>query len=194
MILIKALEEKIVNEGEVFPGNVLKVGSFLNQQIDTDFMTRMGEEGARLYKDAGVTKVLTVEASGIAYAVLTAQFFNCPVVFAKKKGATNQSSDVYFSKVHSFTHGNDNFVAVDKSYLQEEDRVLLMDDFLAHGEALRGMADIVRQAGATVVGAACAIEKGFQGGGDNLRQAGMEVYSQAIVESMGEAGITFRKQ
>ena len=145
------------------------------------------------YKNCAVSKILTVEASGIAYAVLTAQFFDCPVVFAKKKGATNQADDVYCAKVHSFTHGNDNWVAVDKRYIEAGDRVLLMDDFLAHGEALRGMADIVRQAGATVVGAACAIEKGFQGGGDSLRQTGMEVYSQAIVQSMSEAGITFRR-
>lgn len=190
---MELLERKIKQSGQVIGTDILKVDSFLNHQLDIALLRQLGQDVYEHYKNCAISKILTVEASGIAYAALTAQFFDCPVVFAKKKGATNQSQDVLTAKVHSFTHGNDNWVAVDRRYIQPTDRVLLMDDFLAHGEALRGLADIVRQAGATLVGAAVAIEKGFQGGGDDLRAQGMEVYSQAVIQSMSEQGVTFRR-
>ena len=192
MILIKALEEKIVNEGEVFPGNVLKVGSFLNQQIDTDFMTRMGEEGARLYKDAGVTKVLTVEASGIAIAFAVAQQLHVPMVFAKKHGATNVTGDIYKTAVYSFTHQKTFDIVVSKDFLDPSDVVLVCDDFLAKGNALNGLIHIVEMSGATLAGALIAIEKGFQEGGDLLREEGVRVESLAIIDSMDDGKITFR--
>ena len=139
MVPVKALEDKIVNEGEVFPGNILKVGSFLNQQIDTDFMTKMGEEGARLYKDAGVTKVLTVEASGIAIAFAVAQQLHVPMVFAKKYGATNVTGEFYKTSVYSYTHQKTFDIVVSKEFIKPDDVVLVCDDFLAKGNALNGL-------------------------------------------------------
>ena len=190
---MELLQQKILQSGKVIGTEILKVDGFLNHRLDIALLCELGKDVYAHYQNCAVNKILTIEASGIAYAALTAQFFDCPVVFAKKKGAANQADDVYQSKVHSFTHGNDNVVAVDKRYLCAEDRVLVMDDFLAHGEALRGLIDLVRQAGATLVGAAIAIEKGFQGGGDSLRQAGVEIYSQAIVDKMSEQEIVFRQ-
>lgn len=190
---MELLEQKIKQSGKVIGTEILKVDSFLNHQLDIALLCDLGKDVYHHYQHCAVDRILTIEASGIAYAVLTAQFFHCPVVFAKKKGASNQSSNVYETKVHSFTHGNDVFIAIDRDDLQAGERVLLMDDFLAHGEALRGLMDICRQAGATVVGAAVAVEKGFQGGGDDLRQAGVEVYSQAIVQEMDEEHILFRR-
>ena len=187
MIPIIELEEKILREGEVLPGGILKVGGFLNQQIDTAFMTKMGVEGARLYKDAGVTKVLTVEASGIALAFAVAQQLNVPMVFAKKYGAANISGDVYKSSVYSFTHKQTFDIVVSKSYI-----VLICDDFLAKGNALNGLIHIVEQSGAELAGACIAIEKSFQGGGDLLREEGIRVESLAIIESVEDDEIRFR--
>ena len=169
MIPVKALEDKIVNEGEVFPGNILKVGSFLNQQIDTDFMTKMGEEGARLYKDAGVTKVLTVEASGIAIAFAVAQQLHVPMVFAKKYGATNVTGEFYKTWVYSYTHQKTFDIVVSKEFIKPDDVVLVCDDFLAKGNALNGLIHIVELAGASLAGDLIAIEKGQQGTEDLLR-------------------------
>ena len=192
MIPIIELEEKILREGEVLPGGILKVGGFLNQQIDTAFTTKMGVEGARLYKDAGVTKVLTVEASGIALAFAVAQQLNVPMVFAKKYGAANISGDVYKSSVYSFTHKQTFDIVVSKSYISSDDVVLICDDFLAKGNALNGLIHIVEQSGAELAGACIAIEKSFQGGGDLLREEGIRVESLAIIDSMTDDSITFR--
>ena len=192
MIPIIELEEKILREGEVLPGGILKVGGFLNQQIDTAFMTKMGVEGARLYKDAGVTKVLTVEASGIALAFAVAQQLNVPMVFAKKYGAANISGDVYKSSVYSFTHRQTFDIVVSKSYISSDDVVLICDDFLAKGNALNGLIHIVEQSGAELAGACIAIEKSFQGGGDLLREEGIRVESLAIIESVEDDEIRFR--
>ena len=166
---MKALEDKILAEGEVLTGNVLKVGSFLNQQVDTDFMTLIAKEGARLYKDAGITKVLTLEASGIAVAFAVAQQLHVPMVYAKKYGSSNITNDVYKASVYSYTHKQTFDIVVSKKYLQPDDVILLVDDFLALGNALNGLIHIVEQSGANLAGALIAIEKGFQSGGDLLR-------------------------
>ncbi len=191
---MKALEEKIVREGTVLAGNVLKVGSFLNQQLDVDFLMEMGAEIDRLYKGAGVTKLLTIESSGIAVAVCAGAAMHLPVVFAKKNRSANVAGGVYTTVVHSYTHNTDYNIVVSDEYLGADDKILIVDDFLANGKALRGLIDIVKQAGAEVVGCVCAIEKGFQRGGDELRREGVRVDSLAIVESMSpDGGIEFRR-
>ena len=189
---MKALEERILKEGTVLPGNILKVGSFLNHQIDVDFIMEMGQEIARLFADCGVTKVLTIESSGIAIAAAAGMAMGVPMVFAKKHKTSNVDGSTYSSVVHSYTHNTDYTVVVSSDYLLPGDHVLLVDDFLANGKALVGLIDLVNQAGATLVGAACAIEKGFQGGGDALRAQGVRVESLAIIESMSDEEITFR--
>ncbi len=191
---MKALEEKILQEGTVLPGHILKVGSFLNQQLDVAFLMEMGQEIARLFGDSGVTKVLTIEASGIAIAVAAAAALGTPAVFAKKHKTGNVSGDVLTTTVHSYTHNTDYEIMVSREYISPTDRVLLVDDFLANGKALCGLAELVAQAGAQTVGAAVAIEKGFQQGGDALRATGMRVESLAIVESMSDTSLTFRAQ
>lgn len=188
---MKKLEEKIKAEGKVFPGGILKVGSFLNQQIDVDFMMKMGEEIARLFADDKPTKILTIEASGIAIAVCAASYLHVPVVFAKKSKSANVASDVYSAKVHSYTHGNDYEAIVSKDYLHEGERILIIDDFLATGEAVNGMIELSEKAGAKVVGIADAIEKRFQEGGNILREKGYHVESLALVESMSDNDIVF---
>ncbi|MBR3144310.1 MAG: xanthine phosphoribosyltransferase [Clostridia bacterium] len=190
---MKSLEEKILREGVVLDGDVLKVGSFLNQQIDTDFLFSMGEEIANYYKEDKITKVLTVEASGIAVAVAVAHCIGVPVVFAKKSMTINVHGELYSAKVHSYTHGNDNQFIVPKDYLSSSDKVLIVDDFLANGKAFEGLIDIAGQAGCEVVGCSAAIEKGYQGGGDKLRSKGIRVYSLAIIDKMSPAEIKFRK-
>ena len=194
MITIRALEEKILKEGQVSAGNILKVSSFLNQQIDTAFLKEMGAEIARLYKDAGVTKILTVEASGIAIAVAAAFNMNVPVVFAKKGDAKNLSDDRLSAEVKSFTKGMVNIISVDREYIKNEDKLLIIDDFLADGNALKGLLNIAEQAGAEVIGAAVAIEKGFQKGGDELRGKGIRVDSLAILDEMTDNSVKFRPQ
>lgn len=191
---MKALEEKILREGEVLPGNILKVGSFLNQQLDVDFLLEMGREIARLFDGCGVTRLLTVEASGIAVAVAAGAAMHIPAVFGKKHRTGNVSGETYKATIHSYTHNTDYEVTVPCAYLGAQDRVLIVDDFLANGRALEGLVDIVSQAGAAVVGAAVAIEKGFQHGGDRLRVQGVRVESLAIVESMENGVIRFRPQ
>jgi len=190
---MKALEEKILKEGVVLPGNILKVTSFLNHRLDVDFLMEMGKEISRLFENEKPTVILTVETSGIAIAMSAAAAMHLPVVFAKKHKSHNISGEVYSTVVHSYTHGVDYNVVVNKAYLTENDRVLIVDDFLANGKALEGLIDIVNQAGAEVVGCSCAIEKGFQQGGDKLRQKGIKVESLAIVESMSDDSLTFRK-
>ncbi len=189
-----ALEQKIINEGRVMPGNILNVGSFLNQQLDAAFLWEMGEEVARLYKDCGITKILTIEASGIAVAVAVGAVMKVPVLFAKKHRSGNVAGAVHKVTIHSYTHGNDYEAVVPSEYLRSDDRVLLVDDFLANGAALRGLVELTKQAGAEVVGAAIAIEKGFQKGGDSLREEGVRVESLAIIESFNNGKIVFRSQ
>ena len=187
------MEEKILKEGKILPGGILKVGSFLNQQIDTAFLRAIGQEIARLYGESGVTKVLTIEASGIAIAAAAAMELGVPMLFAKKHKTSNVDGTVYSTIVHSFTHGTDYTVVVSRDYLRADDTVLLVDDFLANGAALRGLVELCRQAGACVAGAAIAIEKAFQGGGDALRAAGVRVESLAVIERMDGDKITFRR-
>ena len=191
---MKKMEEKILKEGTILPGGVLKVGSFLNQQIDTPFMKEIGEEIARMYEGEEITRILTIESSGIPIAVSAGFAMNLPVVYAKKNKTSNISGDCYSTMVHSFTHGNNNNVIVGKEYIKSDDKILLIDDFLAHGSALAGLIDIVEQAGAAVVGCVAAIEKGFQMGGDSLRKKGYRVESLAIVEEMTDTEIYFREQ
>ncbi len=189
---MKKMKEKILSEGKVLPGGILKVGSFLNQQIDAAFLKEMGAEIARLYEGCGVTKVLTIESSGIAIAAAVGMEMGVPMVFAKKHKSSNVDGSVYTAVVHSYTHNTDYTIVVSSDYLRAEDHVLLVDDFLANGKALVGLTELVKQAGATLVGAAIAVEKGFQGGGDNLRKQGVRVESLAIVDSMSDDSITFR--
>ena len=190
---MKAMEEKILIEGKVLPGGILKVGSFLNQKIDTDFLKETAREIARLYQDCGVNKVLTIESSGIAIAAAVGLEMGVPMVFAKKHKSSNVDGKVYTSVVHSYTHGTDYTIVVSSDYLRPEDRILLVDDFLANGKALVGLTELVHQAGAELVGAAIAVEKGFQGGGDALRAQGIRVESLAIIDSMSDESITFRR-
>lgn len=189
---MKALEDRIVNEGTVLDGGILKVGSFLNQQLDVDFLMEMGEEVKRIYADSKVTKILTIESSGIAIAVAVGAVMHLPVVFAKKGRSDNVSGEVYSTIIHSYTHNTDYNVIVAKEYLNSDDHILIIDDFLANGKALEGLIDIISQAGATLVGTTCAIEKGFQGGGDRLRQKGVRVESLAIVDDMSNGNLKFR--
>ena len=181
---MKLLEEKILKDGVIKSGNVLKVDSFLNHQIDVPFIAKLGEEFKRLYADTPITKILTIEASGIGLASVAAMYFNVPVVFAKKSSGSNMDKDVYFTEIYSYTHNKVNEVVVSKRFINTEDHILIIDDFLANGCALEGLIDIVRQAGATLEGVGIAVEKGFQGGGDKLRASGIRVESLAIIEKM----------
>lgn len=184
------LEERIRTDG-VVSGEVLKVNSFLNHQMDIELFNEMGREFYRLFGDEGVTKLLTIEASGIGIACIAAQYFHTPVVFAKKNRSTNLSGDLLVTKVASFTHGTSYDVVVERAFLTPEDRVLLIDDFLANGAALAGLADLVRQAGATLVGAGVAIEKAFQPGGARLRESGLRVEALARIQRMRDGRIEF---
>lgn len=190
------LEERILKDGVVKPGNVLKVDSFLNHQMDITLMDEIGKEFHRRFADKKITKVLTIEASGIAIAYPVAREFGVPMVFAKKSRSINIDGDMYVVSVESFTHKNINQVIVSKRFLSEDDHVLIIDDFLANGCALQGLIALVEMSGATVEGLGIAIEKGFQDGGYRLRNLGYQLESLAIVDAMdpitGE--ITFRKQ
>ena len=175
---MKLLEDKIRELGQVRPGDVLKVDCFLNHQIDVALLDEIGAEFHRIFKDENINKILTIEASGIAIACMTARHFEVPVVFAKKAQSKNIDGDVFTSKVHSYTYG----------------RVLIVDDFLANGKAMRGLLDVCQQAGATVAGIGICIEKGFQPGGADLRKAGYKLASLAIVDSMENGVLQFRPQ
>ena len=189
---MELLEKTISKEGKILDGDILKVDGFLNHRRDVDLLCKLGEEFYRLYGKSGVNKILTIEASGIGIACLTAQFFHCPVLFAKKSKSSNVGSDLLVSRLHSYTHNTDHDVIVSKRYLDENDRVLIIDDFLANGSALNALIDLCGQAGATVVGAGIAIEKVYQGGGDLIRSMGVRVESLARVASMSvEDGIRF---
>ena len=191
---MKLLEERIQRDGIVREGNVLKVDSFINHQMDIPLFREMAKEWKRLFAGKPVNKVLTIEASGIGIAAVVASEFNVPVVFAKKSMSINLDYDNYETKIQSFTHKKIYNVIVSKKFLTAEDHVLIIDDFLANGCALMGLLDLAKEAGATVEGIGIAVEKGFQGGGDALRAEGYDVDSLAIVESMNpETGeITFR--
>ena len=190
------LEERIVKDGIVKPGNVLKVDSFLNHQMDVTLMDQMGEEFKRRFADKTITKVLTIESSGIGIACSVARAFQTPMVFAKKAKSINIDGDVYVAEVESFTHKTTNNVIVSKKYLSPNDHVLIIDDFLANGCALTGLISIIESAGATVEGIGIAIEKGFQPGGSLIREKGYHLESLAIVDAMdAETGtIQFRAQ
>ena len=191
-IHMQLLKDRIQQDGIVMEGNVLKVDSFLNHQMDVTLFNEIGKEFARRFAGCGVNKILTVEASGIGIACITAQHFNVPVVFAKKSKTKNIAGEVYTSRVVSYTHGREYDIMVSKRFLGPADRVLLIDDFLANGAALLGLAEIVEASGATLVGAGIVIEKGFQPGGKLVRDRGIRVESLAVISSMDEkSGITF---
>ena len=192
---MKLLQDRIVADGKIEAGNILKVDSFLNHQIDVSLLEEIGQEFKRQFGDREVNKILTTEASGIAIACIAARYFNVPVVFAKKSRSLNIAGDVYTAKVESFTHKNTNDIIVSKKFLSPEDRILIVDDFLANGKAILGLCQLVEQAGATLVGAGVVIEKGFQDGGKRIREAGIDLRSLAILEEMDvNTGIRFREE
>ena len=196
-ILLKLLEDRIVKDGIVKPGNVLKVDSFLNHQMDISLFNDMGKEFKRLFNDTPINKILPIEDSGIGIACVAAQYFdNVPVVFAKKSQTVNIDGEVYSTKIESFTHKRVYDVILSKKYLSSKDHVLIIDDFLANGCALYGLLDIAQKAGATVEGVGIAVEKGFQRGGELIRQKGIRVESLAIIESMDadSGNIVFKEQ
>ena len=193
---MKLLEERIRKDGIVKPGNVLKVDSFINHQMDVELISEMGKEWKRLFAEKKINKILTIEASGIGIACIAAVHFNVPVVFAKKAKSINLDGEMYTAEVESFTHKNKNQVIVSKKFLSEDDHVLIIDDFLANGCALQGLIQIVQAAGATVEGIGIAVEKGFQPGGRMISNLGYQLESLAIVDGMNdETGeIIFREQ
>lgn len=190
------LEERILSDGIVKEGNVLKVDSFLNHQMDIGLFDQMGEEFKRRFADTPVSKILTIEASGIGIACLAARHFHVPVIFAKKSKSINLEGDMYVAEVESFTHKCKNNILVSQKFLSPQDQVLIIDDFLANGCALQGLIQIAQMAGATVAGIGIAIEKGFQPGGQIIRNLGFQLESLAIIESMDakSGAITFREQ
>lgn len=188
---MKALEERILKDGQILPGDILKVGSFLNQQVDVKFINDIADEMVRLYEDQKITKILTIEASGIAIAFAVASKLGIPMVYARKSKAINLSSNVYKASVYSYTQKLTHTIVVNKEFMSADDCVLIVDDFLAYGNALRGMIDLARQANATIVGAAIAIEKGYQGGGQKIRDNGVRVDSLAVIKSMDDGVIVF---
>lgn len=196
VLVMNFLEERILKDGILKEGNVLKVDSFLNHQMDIELFDKMGAEWKKRFEGANINKILTIEASGIGIACIAALHFGVPVVFAKKAKSINLEGEMYTAEVESFTHKNKNQVIVSKKFLSEEDHVLIIDDFLANGCALQGLIQIVQSAGATVEGIGIAIEKGFQPGGKMIRNLGYKLESLAIVEGMDPATgvIEFRKQ
>ncbi len=193
---MKLLEDRIRKDGIVKEGDILKVDSFLNHQMDVDLYNKMGEEFRRLFADRPVNKILTIEASGIGIAVITAQHFHVPVVFAKKAQSVNLDGEIYTTKIESFTHKRTYDVIVSKKFLGSDDHILIIDDFLANGCAVNGLIDLILSAGATVEGVGICVEKGFQTGGELIRSKGIRVESLAIIERMDAATgeIVFREQ
>ncbi len=189
---MKLLEDKIANEGVSIGTDILKVDMFLNHQLDVNLLEEMGKEFYRLFKDCGATKIVTIESSGIAIAVFAAKYFNLPALFAKKANHKNVGNEIYSAKCYSFTHGKEYTMNVSKKYLNSSDKVLIIDDFMAGGNACNALIDIINQAGAEVVGIGIAIEKGFQPGGKALREKGYKVRSLAIIDSMNDGEISFR--
>lgn len=189
---MKLLEDKIANEGVSIGTDILKVDMFLNHQLDVNLLEEMGKEFYRLFKNCGATKIVTIESSGIAIAVFAAKYFNLPALFAKKANHKNVGNEIYSAKCYSFTHGKEYTMNVSKKYLNSSDKVLIIDDFMAGGNACNALIDIINQAGAEVVGIGIAIEKGFQPGGKALREKGYNVRSLAIIDSMNDGEISFR--
>ena len=190
---MQELKDRIVQEGKVLPGNIIKVDGFLNHRIDTVLMDHIAEEFGKHFNLDDVTLILTAEASGIALATMVAQRFGKPLIYAKKAKSDNIEGGLYKSDIFSYTYKKKVTLIVAKEWISSDDKVLIIDDFMAHGEAMRGLVDIVNSAGATLVGIGCAVEKGFQGGGDRLRAAGMNLKSLAIVESAEPGNILFRE-
>lgn len=189
---MEALNERIRREGRVLPGNIIKVDGFLNHRVDTAFMEELADEFARYFDVSKITMVLTAEASGIALATICANKYGVPMVFAKKAKSDNIEGGLYQSDIYSYTYKKKVTLLVSKEWLSSDDKVLIIDDFMANGEAMRGLCDIVTAAGATLLGIGCAVEKGFQGGGDRLRAAGVNLKSLAIIESAEPGNIVFR--
>ena len=189
---MKLLQEYISKKGRLVGKDIVKVDSFLNHQVDPMLMQAMGKEIKRLYEGAEITKILTIEASGIAIAVMAALELGVPMVFAKKNATKNLSPDVYSTTITSFTHGRDYDVKVAKEFLSKDDKILIIDDFLANGAALNGLISLVHQSGAQLAGCAIAIEKGFQDGGKKLRAQGYRIESLAIIDGFDENGVVFR--
>lgn len=191
---MKALEERISREGRILPGNVVKVDGFLNHQIDTRLMGELADEFARLFDISQVTKILTAEASGIAMSAICAYRWGIPMIFAKKAKSDNIEGGLFQSQVMSYTYKKQVTLIAAKDWLKPEDRILILDDFMARGEAIRGLIDIVKQSGAELMGIGIAVEKGFQHGGDKLRQEGYPIRSLAIIDGADENGFRFRHQ
>ncbi|SCW60528.1 xanthine phosphoribosyltransferase [Ruminococcaceae bacterium YRB3002] len=191
---MRELEERILRDGEVYPGGVLKVGSFLNQQIDTALMTKMGQAIAEQFKDDGVTKILTIETSGIVLAFATAQALGVPMIFAKKHKSNNLDPVLISTKVFSYTHQVNYDVVIARDFIDKTDNILIVDDFLAKGNAILGLLEMVETADANCAGAAVAIEKGFQSGGKKIRDLGIKLVSLAIIDSMSDDSLTFVPQ
>ena len=181
LLIMEELKKRIINDGKIYPGGIVKVDGFLNHQMDINLIDNIGLEFYNHFKNQNITKILTIEASGIGIACLTARHFNVPVVFAKKNESKNLSGDVYTTEVFSYTKGKTYTVRVDRNYIQADDRVLIIDDFLANGQAMLGLIDITEQANATVCGVGICIEKGFQDGGDLIRSRGIDLHSLAIL-------------
>ncbi|OUQ17194.1 xanthine phosphoribosyltransferase [Lachnoclostridium sp. An14] len=193
---MQLLKDRIRKDGQVFPGNVLKVDSFLNHQMDIELFSEFGKEFKRRFEGEEINKILTIEASGIGIACIVAQSFGVPVVFAKKSQSKNIAGEVYSSKVESYTHGRIFDIIVSKKFLGPEDKILIIDDFMANGAAMDGLLEVIKESGAQVVGAGIIIEKGFQGGGERLRSQGLRVESLAIVDEMNDktGEIVFRDE
>ena len=189
---MQLLKDRIRSEGKVLPGNIIKVDGFLNHRVDTRLMGQIADEFARLFDVENITMVLTAEASGIALATVCAQKFGVPMVFAKKAKSDNIEGGLYQSEIFSYTYKKKVTQILSKEWLNANDRVLIIDDFMANGEAVRGLCDLVSQAGAELVGIGIAVEKGFQGGGDRLRAMDVNYHALAVIESADENGIVFR--
>lgn len=189
---MQLLKERITKEGRVLEGNILKVDSFLNHQIDTELMNELGKEFEKRFRDKNITKILTIEASGIAIAVIAAQYFNVPVIFAKKTESKNLDREVYEGSVYSYTKAKHYKIRVSKRYISREDNILIIDDFLANGQAILGLKEIIDAAGANLSGVGIVVEKGFQKGGSLLREAGINIESLAVIDSLEDNKIIFR--
>ena len=189
---MQELKDRILKEGRVLPGNIIKVDGFLNHRIDTQLMGHIAEEFGKHFNMDEVTLILTAEASGIALATMVAQRFGKPLIYAKKAKSDNIEGGLYQSDIHSYTYKKKVTLLVSKEWFSSDEKVLIIDDFMANGEAMRGLCDIVNAAGATLVGIGCAVEKGFQGGGDRLRAAGVNLKSLAIIESAEPGNVVFR--
>ncbi|SHI12255.1 xanthine phosphoribosyltransferase [Sporanaerobacter acetigenes] len=191
---MELLKQKILREGRVENGDILKVDSFLNHQLDIELLNEIGKEFKKRFAEENINKILTIEASGIAIACITAQYFHVPVVFAKKTESRNLDKETYESNVYSYTKEKNYKIRVSKRYIDKRDNILILDDFLANGKALLGLKDIIEQANANLVGAGIVIEKGFQKGGDLLRNDGVRVDSLVIIDSLENGRIEFREQ